>query len=328
MTSEDMLRRHAVLESAGLDEFRATMASFLTPHRLAPTRNVEADMRSSVAVAPLGPVSLVYGSHSGTELDVDLTEQVDYYDVNLSWEGRNRITCGEDEVIVDSETAGIISPRMRVTMRLSDSYRQLHVRIERYALERHLEELLDRPVVAPIRFRQAMDLRAPAAATWARSVRLLVDDLETLDGLAAQPEGETPWTSFLMTGLLLGQPHNYTEQLAQRRAALRPGGLRRALDLIEEAPERDLSVERLAHLAGMSPRSLQRQFREYVGVTPREYVVQVRLARAHDDLRIARPGTITVADVALSWGFSHAPRFAAAYRRRYGELPSVTLNTS
>ncbi|WP_329013654.1 AraC family transcriptional regulator [Streptomyces sp. NBC_00690] len=326
MTSEDVLQRYDVLESAGLEEFRATVARFLTPHRLVPTGHEGAHLRGHVAVAPLGPLSLVYGSHSGTELDVALTEQVDYYDVNLSWEGHNRITCGADEVIVDSETAGIISPRMQVTMRLSDSYRQLHVRIERYALERHLEELLGRPVVAPIRFHQTMDLRAPAAATWARSVRLLVDDLETPDGLAAQPAGETPWTSFLMTGLLLSQPHNYTEQLTQRRAAPRPGGLRRAMDLIEEAPEGDLSVERLALAAGTSPRSLQRQFREYVGVAPREYVLQVRLARAHDNLRIVRPGTVTVADVALRWGFSHMPRFAAAYRRRYGELPSVTLN--
>ena len=99
------------------------------------------------------------------------------------------------------------------------------------------------------------------------------------------------------------------------------------MDLIEERPEGDLSVERLALAAGMSPRSLQRQFREYVGVAPREYVLQLRLARAHDDLRIARPGTVTVTDVALRWGFSHVPRFAAAYRQRYGELPSVTLNS-
>lgn len=326
MTREDVLRRYDVLKSAGLDEFRATVARFLTPHRLVPTGREGSRMRGSVAVAPLGALSLVYGSHSGAELDVALTEQVDYYDVNLSWEGRNRITCGADEVIVDAETAGIISPRMRATMRLSDSYRQLHVRIERHALERHLEELLGRPVVAPVRFHQAMDLRIPAAATWARSVRLLVDDLETLDGLAAQPGAETAWTSFLMTGLLFSQPHNYTEQLTRQRAALRPGGLRRAMDLIEEAPEGDLSVERLALAAGMSPRSLQRQFREYVGVAPREYVLQVRLARVHDDLRIARPGTVTVADVALRWGFRHVPRFAAAYRLRYGELPSATLN--
>ncbi|MEU6663006.1 AraC family transcriptional regulator [Streptomyces sp. NPDC046821] len=326
MTGEDVLQRYDVLESAELDEFRATVARFLTPHRLRPTGHEGAYLRGNVAVASLGALSLVYGSHSGTELDVTLTEQVDYYDVNLAWEGHNRITCGGQEIIVDAQTAGIISPQMRATMRLSDSYRQLHVRMERYALERHLEELLGRPVVAPIRFHPAMDLRNPSAATWARAVRLLVDDLETLDGLAAQPAGETPWTSFLMTGLLLGQPHNYTEQLTRQRAAPRPGGLRRAMDLVEEAPEADLSVERLALAAGMSPRSLQRQFRAYAGVAPREYVLQVRLARAHDDLRNARPGAVTVADVALRWGFTHVPRFAAAYRQRYGELPSATLN--
>jgi AraC-like DNA-binding protein len=326
MPNEDVLQRHAVLCDAELDEFRATVAKFLTPHKLVPTGRDGRQMQGKVAVAPLGPLSLVYGAHTGTELDVALTEQVDYYDVNLSWGGRNRITSGSDEVVVDEHTAGIISPRMRATMRLSESYRQMHVRLERFALERHLEQLLGRPVMAPIQFHPAMDLRTPAAATWARSVRLLVEDLETLDGLAGQPTGDTPWTSFLMTGLLLSQPHNYTEQLTFQRATPRPGGLRRAMDLIEEQPEGDLSVERLALAAGMSPRSLQRQFKEYVGVAPRDFVLQVRLTRAHDDLRIARPGTVTVTEVALRWGFMHLPRFAAVYRQRYGELPSVTLS--
>ncbi|WP_427895029.1 AraC family transcriptional regulator [Kribbella sp. GL6] len=321
-----MLEHYAVVDGAELDRFRATVASFLTPHRLSPAGRSVERIEGSVAVARLGPLSLVYGEHRGAELDVELTEQVDYYDVNLSWQGHNRITCGDEEVVVDGRTAAIISPRMRATMRLSDSYHQLHVRIERHAFERHLEQLLGRPVLAPIRFGQAMDLRNPAAATWASSVRLLVDDLSALDGLAAQSTNESPWSSFLMTGLLLSQPHNYTDQLTQQHSAPRPGGLRRALDLIEQHPEDDLSVERLALAAGIGPRSLQRQFHEYVGVAPRQYVLQVRLARAHEDLVAARPGTTTVADVAFRWGFSHVPRFAAAYRQRYGELPSATLN--
>jgi AraC-like DNA-binding protein len=33
----------------------------------------------------------------------------------------------------------------------------------------------------------------------------------------------------------------------------------------------------------------------------------------------------TVADVAMRWGLMHTGRFAAAYRRTYGESPSETL---
>ncbi|GAA1521402.1 AraC family transcriptional regulator [Nocardioides humi] len=322
-----MLERFSVVDADDLDEFRASVSRALTPHRLVPLERSGRVERVAVAVAPLGALSLVYGEHRGAELGATLTEQVDYYDVNLSWGGRNLISCGDDEVVVESHTAGIISPRMQALMRLSSDYRQLHVRFERYALERHLEQMLGRTVVAPIRFRMDMDLRGPAAASWARAVRLLVDDLEEPLGLADAVDEGNPWAGFLMTGLLLAQPHNYSDQLAERRhGAHRPAPVKRAIDLIEAHPEEELSVERLAGEGGVSARSLQRHFRDHVGVTPRQYLQQVRLARVHDDLRAARPGSgLTVADVALRWGFTHVPRFAGAYLDRYGESPSTTL---
>lgn len=327
MTPRPVLERFSVVDADDLDEFRASVSRALTPHRLVPLDHAGRVERASVAVAPLGALSLVYGEHRGTELGATLTEQVDYYDVNLSWGGRNLISCGDDEVVVDPHTAGIISPRMQARMRLSSDYRQLHVRFERYALERHLEQMLGRTVVAPIRFRMGMDLRVPAAASWARAVRLLVDDLDEPLGLAGAVDETNPFAGFLMTGLLLAQPHNYSDQLAERRhGAHRPTPVKRVVDLIEAHPEEDLSVERLAEEAGVSARSLQRHFRDHVGVSPRQYLQQVRLARVHADLRAAVPGSgLTVADVALRWGFTHVPRFAGAYLERYGESPSTTL---
>lgn len=327
MTPRPVLERFSVVDADDLDEFRASVSRALTPHRLVPLDHAGRVEHASVAVAPLGSLSLVYGEHRGTELGATLTEQVDYYDVNLSWGGRNLISCGDDEVVVDPHTAGIISPRMQARMRLSSDYRQLHVRFERYALERHLEQMLGRTVVAPIRFRMGMDLRGPAAASWARAVRLLVDDLDEPLGLAGAVDETNPFAGFLMTGLLLAQPHNYSDQLAERRhGAHRPTPVKRVVDLIEAHPEEDLSVERLAEEAGVSARSLQRHFRDHVGVSPRQYLQQVRLARVHADLRAAVPGSgLTVADVALRWGFTHVPRFAGAYLERYGESPSTTL---
>ena len=325
-----VLERFSVVDVNDLDAFRACVSRALTPHKLEMGSAGDRLNRVAVAVALFGPVSLIYGEHHGASLRANLTEQVDYYDVNLSWGGRNRISSGKDQVLVDAHTAGIISPRMKAQMELSDDYRQLHVRFERFALERHLEQLLGKTVVTPIRFDMAMDLRSRAAASWAQAVRVLVEDIDGPTdqvGLAGSLEGVNPWSPFLMTGLLLAQPHNYSDQLAERRhGAHRPTPVKRAVDLIESHPEEDLSVERLAAEAGISPRSLQRHFRESVGISPQQYVRQVRLARVRDDLLAARPDVgVTVADVALRWGFSHVPRFAGAYLKRYGESPSTTL---
>ncbi len=55
-----------------------------------------------------------------------------------------------------------------------------------------------------------------------------------------------------------------------------------------------------------------------------QYLRQVRLDRAHDDLA---QGTGSVSDVASYWGFSNPSRFARAYRDRFGELTAVTRDT-
>jgi transcriptional regulator GlxA family with amidase domain len=76
----------------------------------------------------------------------------------------------------------------------------------------------------------------------------------------------------------------------------------------------------------MGPRALQRNFREYVGASPQEYVRRVRLGRAHDDLAAGVGGT--VAEIAFRWGFTHLSRFASAYQDRYGVAPSGTLRAA
>ncbi|WP_410468237.1 helix-turn-helix domain-containing protein [Amycolatopsis methanolica] len=55
------------------------------------------------------------------------------------------------------------------------------------------------------------------------------------------------------------------------------------------------------------------------------YLQNVRLDRAHQDLLDTDPSRTTVTHVASRWGFTHLGRFAAAYRARYEEPPSRTL---
>jgi AraC-like DNA-binding protein len=320
-------RRFAVLQSAGPEEVGRAVSRLLTPHRGVPVGGRKVVL-GDVSVAELGPVSLIHVRHDGDELRVRFTEMVSYYDVHLPVAGGNVLECGDDEAVLSRwRTGGVISPRMRARMHLSDGYSQLHVRIERFALERHLERLLGRPVVGPVRFRLGMDLTAPALASWVRAVGLLVRDLEEPTGLSGRGDGAGAWAEFLISGLLGAQPHDYSEALARREAVRAvPARVRRVVDLINDEPGGDLALVRLAAVAGVAPRSLQRDFRVYVGASPRQYVEWVRLARARADL-VAGAGA-TVADIAFRWGFGHVSRFAAVYQKQYGETPSETLRAS
>jgi transcriptional regulator GlxA family with amidase domain len=74
-------------------------------------------------------------------------------------------------------------------------------------------------------------------------------------------------------------------------------------------------------------RALDRGFKKHLGVSPLQYMLDLRLQGVHDDLIAQRHGK-TVTDVAIYWGFSNLGVFAARYRERFGELPSETLRQS
>jgi transcriptional regulator GlxA family with amidase domain len=82
----------------------------------------------------------------------------------------------------------------------------------------------------------------------------------------------------------------------------------------------------LARVAGCSVRSLQEGFRRHIGLSPLQYLRQVRLEHARHDLVSADADDTTVTDIACHWGFTHLGRFAGTYRTKYGRSPSDTLH--
>jgi len=102
-----------------------------------------------------------------------------------------------------------------------------------------------------------------------------------------------------------------------------PSHLRRLLELVEQDFARAWTVDDLAKASGIARRTLQKQFRRYLGCTPVEHLRAVRLQRAREE--ILRSSTATsVTQIAAACGFAHQGRFATWYRARYGETPSAT----
>lgn len=86
---------------------------------------------------------------------------------------------------------------------------------------------------------------------------------------------------------------------------------------------RPLRITELAEKSGVSSRSIERAFLR-TGCTAMEYLRGVRLELARRML-VDTAIITTVADAAIAAGFTHLGRFAAEYRRRFGERPSQTL---
>jgi AraC-like DNA-binding protein/tetratricopeptide (TPR) repeat protein len=100
--------------------------------------------------------------------------------------------------------------------------------------------------------------------------------------------------------------------------------VKKALDLIEAEPARARTVDEIASASGVSRRTLQRQFRRFIGRTLTEFLRDLRLGEARQELLRASAGA-SVTDIAKRSSFNHVGRFAMQYRARYGESPSATL---
>ena len=107
--------------------------------------------------------------------------------------------------------------------------------------------------------------------------------------------------------------------------AVHPRVIRRAVEFIESHVAQPLTIAAVADAAGTSVRTLQAGFRRHLGISPIRFLRLARLRAARDELTAADPGLVTVADVARRWGFAHPSRFAADYRREFGEFPAETL---
>lgn len=106
-----------------------------------------------------------------------------------------------------------------------------------------------------------------------------------------------------------------------------PVSLAYALDWLAARPDEPVKLEALANVAGVRPRTLEAHFRLYLGTTPLGWVRRMRLQRARQQL-LGASDEVSITRVAVANGFGQLGRFAAQYRRQFGELPSQTLKAA
>ncbi|MGV2821770.1 AraC family transcriptional regulator [Brevibacterium casei] len=306
-----------VMRPGSVDEFERFVGRSLSPHRL-----FDIDHRCFVPDVwsmRLGRLSLVQFS-LGTDAEVDIPEHADYIDVVVARRGGAEIAIGAETVpVTASGTAAILVPQARVRMALQPDYDQIHLRIDESVLRAHSETLRPAAGRSPMRFRShALPLSA-GFGTWLGVLEGLVADGRA--GQAVAPLLTPTIEDLLLTQLVVGHPDLAGESTKESDWSTTPKRVRRALDFIADHLGEPVTVTEIAEAAGLSVRTLQRAFREELGTSPVEHLQRQRLHAARSDIL---SGDETMSDIAFRWGFSHPSRFAAAYRRLFGELPSQT----
>lgn len=95
--------------------------------------------------------------------------------------------------------------------------------------------------------------------------------------------------------------------------------LARAQHYIEQHYMDNITVEKLANLGYMSKSSLNRRFKKEIGITPIEYLIEVRIKMAK--LMLKRKEN-QMTDIAMRCGFSSGAHFSSCFQKHIGLTPS------
>lgn len=322
--NRELLAEHPVAAAHDADEaHEAVTRTYDVPHRMdVLERNPRLAMRLNAI--RIGAVTAGYLRYGG---EVRLfTEHAGNYHINIPVTGTCEQRCGSSEpVLTGPDLAAVFLPGHSADLRWRADCAQLCFMIDKTELELELERQLGRPLGQPVRFATAMDLRTPVLQSWLAVLDLVERETARPGGIAHHPLGVAHLQGLVIAGLLLAQPHNYSELLAETARPAPPRAVRRAVELIEGDPGRPWSAALLASEVAVSLRTLQEGFQRSYELAPMAYLREVRLNRVHDELAGAAPGTATITAVAARWGFFNPGRFAAAYQRKFGRLPSETL---
>jgi AraC family transcriptional regulator len=122
----------------------------------------------------------------------------------------------------------------------------------------------------------------------------------------------------ISVGSRLISAHSSVAAPTHRRGGLDGRTLKLTLEYIEEHLAEDLSLPRIATVAGLSASHFRTLFRDSVGTAVHQYVIQRRVERAKS---LLMQGSHSIAEIALATGFTHQSHLSRHLQRASGLSP-------
>ncbi len=98
-----------------------------------------------------------------------------------------------------------------------------------------------------------------------------------------------------------------------------PLWLEKVCDKMKKHENFVLGTERMFEISGKSREHLARSMKKYYGVTPSDYVTELRLDYAANMLRFSN---LSITDICFECGFSNISWFYTQFKKRFSESPS------
>jgi AraC-like DNA-binding protein len=298
-----------IFRSSLVEETRERISQLMQPHDLKPLRPL-ASVDAAVDFLQLPDMGV--GAFRFGPMGVSIERLADYHLLILCLKGAAVVKVGRDEIAVTADQGVCLSPGDPLSARFSDDCEQLVLRID--------DRLMRRTTEGRVRLRPVLSLARPELQPWLKTLSLLIGQADMIDLVRRDPGMAGGFQDMFVHALLEGQG-------AAAHSEGAPGSVKRAQDFMEDCYGENLSLGEIAAAAGVPNRTLLHNFQRFCGVSPMQYLRDLRLGKARERLGRAGPSA-SVTSVALDCGFTHFGRFAQAYGARFGEHPSHTLAAS
>ena len=187
-------------------------------------------------------------------------------------------------------------------------------RIERYLRLRGDNEC------CPSNLKTKLDLRSPAGEAFGRMTRFIFGEIKRDSPSIHSPLAASNLEDAFYLVLAEAMSDNQSD-----KSDGHPRALPRAMEYARENLSEYICRADLAEAAGTSVRTLTRSFQKAVGLSPMQWVRQMRLHEARSALLNGDSTKIRIIDVALHAGFGSPATFTRHYGEQFGECPSATL---
>lgn len=320
----DNLRRHASRDFSATQSFLANKG--LTG-RIAERDARAADRRFNATINALYGRGL-YIAYMEYGADVEIRAPAERADYGFSIPfGGGMATNVTGEMVGCTRTRTILaSPGRQQSLLLNRDSQRLALSIQQDLVRRRFAVLTGEDVPGVIEFEPLLDLEKGPGAAIAAAMQLIVAEQDRGNEVFANRLREAHFEETVLSTLLLYHPHSHRWILERPLAAPASRDVKRVIDFLHEHLEAPVTLDMLVAVAGTPGRTLNEHFRAATGFAPMAYLQRLRLHAARRVLMAGAAASVT--EVAAGFGFLHFGRFAAYYRRAFGELPSETLARS
>ena len=311
-----------------VDEAAEQIGRIFCPHGLQPQADAACDFVALHNCAAFDGFSINYVAYGGVvTIDPGCLDR--FFLIQLPLAGAARVFTAANEVATAPEhRASLLSPTLPTRMVWNDCS-QLILLLDRPLVEQRAAELSGR-AVRPVEFDPSVELSAAHGARLRAHMVELADLAERLGAERKLPAAAAAnWRETLLN-ILFDQPSaglSEAIRLHSGQVDTLPRAVRTARDLLDAHAAEPLDLAHLAASAGLGIRALQGGFRRHFGMSISDMLLDIRLARLNAQLLSAAPDA-RIIDMAFELGFTHLGRMAGAYRSKFGETPSATLQRS